>query len=176
MEANLEAFLTGCSKVSKEIVSWAEGAMRLQLSSYLTNHMPPLDYVTSVRGIVVNGDTVLVVHYPNGLSILPGGRREKDEEIEETLRRELLEETGWEVGDIRLLGFQHYNHLTPKPAGYRYPYPDFLQLVYVTKALRSVSEVRQENGTDLECWFCPINEADKLTLSAGELAFLSAIS
>ncbi len=172
MEADLEAFLTCCSKASEEIVSWAGGAMRLQLTSYLAEDIPPLEYVTSARAIVLQGDTVLVVRYPDSLSILPGGRREEGEEIEGTLRRELMEETGWEVGNIRLLGFQHYHHLTGKPAGYRYPYPNFLQLIYVVLASQCISEVRQENGTDLECWFCPITEANELHLSPGEQAFL----
>jgi|SRR5579862_3527923 len=172
MEASLSLFLRGRIKLSEEIVAWAGGAIRLQLTSYLANDLPPLELVTSVRGVVINDGAVLVVRYPDGLSILPGGRREEGEEIEETLRRELVEETGWEVGDIRLLGFHHFHHLTEKPPGYRYPYPDFLQLVYETKALRCVSEVRQENGSDLECWFCPFYEADELSLSVGERVFL----
>jgi hypothetical protein len=38
------------------------------------------------------------------------------------------------VHDPAMLGFLRYHHLGPKPSGYLYPYPDFLQMVYVARA------------------------------------------
>jgi 8-oxo-dGTP pyrophosphatase MutT (NUDIX family) len=44
--------------------------------------------------------------------------------LEQTVRREVLEETGWAIDPPKLLGVKHFRHLTPKPAGYSCPYPD----------------------------------------------------
>jgi 8-oxo-dGTP diphosphatase len=55
------------------------------------------------------GDEVLVMHRnkePNlGLWVAPGGKIEPDEAPQETARREMLEETGLQVGDLTLRAF-----------------------------------------------------------------------
>jgi ADP-ribose pyrophosphatase YjhB (NUDIX family) len=87
-----------------------------------------VSYVTSVRSIVLREQAVLVVQDRERQHILPGGRIESGEAFTQASERELLEETGWTVNQIRYLGFKHFHHLTPKPEGYAYPYPDFLQV------------------------------------------------
>lgn len=68
-----------------------------------------MDYVLSVLVYVVQGEDVLVMHRnkePNlGLWIAPGGKIEAGESPHETARREMLEETGLVVDDLRLRGF-----------------------------------------------------------------------
>jgi hypothetical protein len=46
------------------------------------------------------------------------------------------EETGWLVDppSLRRLGWLHMELLTPRPPDWPYPYPDFLQVVYVGRA------------------------------------------
>jgi len=95
--------------------------------------------VTSVRAILFRGADVLVQRHQDATHILPGGRREADEGLEETLRRELLEETCWTIRSAQLLGCKHFHHLSPKPTGYRYPYPDFMQAVYTAEADQRVA-------------------------------------
>jgi NUDIX domain len=93
----------------------------LRVRTYLTSRLPPLDLVSWVRALVRQGDQILVVRDPLSSHILPGGRREPGETLLQTLEREILEETGWTIRNARLLGLAHVQHLTPKPADYRYP-------------------------------------------------------
>ncbi|MFN8516934.1 MAG: NUDIX domain-containing protein [Chloroflexia bacterium] len=63
-----------------------------------------------------------------------GGAR-RGETIEATVRREVLEETGWSLGTLDQLAVVHYRHINPRPPGYPYPYPDFAQIIYLSEAL-----------------------------------------
>ncbi len=60
------------------------------------------------RGVLMNDkNQVALIHSVNrGWYKLPGGGREKDELIYENLERELLEETGYKVKDIKALGYE----------------------------------------------------------------------
>lgn len=37
---------------------------------------------------------------------------------EDTVRREVLEETGWTMQALHPLGFLHFHHRAPRPEGY----------------------------------------------------------
>lgn len=128
MEDMLGEFLARHSIRAEEQVRW--GDTPLHETSYVTAELPPMKYVPSVRAVVLNGDSVLVLHDGTRRSILPGGRSESGESVQETLSREVLEETGYVLNAAELLGFMHFHHLAPRPDGYAYPYPDFLQLVF----------------------------------------------
>ena len=67
--------------------------------------------------------------------ILPGGRREGDETLEETAHREVAEETGWMIRNLKPFAFAHFKHITPKLKDYPYPYPDFFWLIYTARAV-----------------------------------------
>lgn len=73
----------------------AWGESRLLVGEHIVPELPPDELVTPVRAVVLVGAQVLVVHDPHALHILPGGRREPGETLLATLRREVLEETGW---------------------------------------------------------------------------------
>lgn len=110
---------------------------------------------------------------PETYHVMPGGRREPGESIEATLRREMLEETGWTVASHHPLGFAHFRHLTPRPADYPYPYPDFLQLLFVAEAGEQVAEAQQDEY-ELSAVFRPFNEALDLPLAREQAALLKA--
>lgn len=95
---------------------------------------PPIDLVTSVRGVVFKKSTVIVVDDGIDSHVMPGGRMEPGETVPETLARELEEECGWTMPQPRLFAMLHFQHLLARPAGYRYPYPDFLHLLFVGEA------------------------------------------
>jgi 8-oxo-dGTP pyrophosphatase MutT (NUDIX family) len=80
-------------------------------------HNPPVARPSS-SVIVLRRDTVLMVKRARppfeGLWSFPGGRAEPGEDVERTARRELLEETGLEVGPLTRLGaFQPAPKLSP---------------------------------------------------------------
>ena len=91
---------------------------------------------------------------------------------EETLRREVLEETGWTLKELNILGFMHFYHLGPRPAEYQYPYPDFIWPIYIAQADDYTSESIVYDKYVQETRFCTIDELRKLPVEKGELALL----
>lgn len=175
MKSNLTEFLLRHQLQVEEAAVWGDGALPLHIHSYLSSEQPPLEYVTSVRAVVLHGDLVLVVRDgASSFHVTPGGRREEDESIEATLRREILEETGWTVGEVSPLGFMHFHHLAPKPDGYIYPHPDFVQLVYAAHAEELVPEAQQFGEYELESGFRSVTAARGLNLTASQGLFLDA--
>ncbi len=171
--AELE-FLAGKQPAAEENVTWGEGAFVLRVAAYRTPEMPPPRLVTSVRALLFCNDSILVIRdAEESFHILPGGRREDGEKIEETLEREVLEETGWSFQDPRLRGLLHYHHLGPRPPAYPYPYPDFVQLVFVAEAghFFGVSRVDPEI---LASDFHSIDEIGRLCLPGTQLALFHA--
>lgn len=68
---------------------------------------------------------------------------------------------------------QHFCHLTPKPAGYPYPYPHFVWLIYIADAVEQVPDARvNDNKGIIEASFLPITEALTLALSSEERLLL----
>jgi ADP-ribose pyrophosphatase YjhB (NUDIX family) len=173
MKPELSVFLRSHVPAVHETVVWGDGALTLAVAAYLGNELPPLEAVTSVRALVFRADQVLVVRDPHGIHLLPGGRRGEGESLEETLRREVLEETGWALADVALLGFMHFHHQSPRPADYRYPYPDFLQVVYRAEAATFVPEARQTGVWELEAGFWDLTVVGALDLSARERFYLT---
>ncbi|MBO0781807.1 MAG: NUDIX hydrolase, partial [Ktedonobacteraceae bacterium] len=162
---------------AEEKTAWGEnGSLKMRMNSYVSRDLPPLELVTSVRAVVRRGDDeVLVVREPNGkIYILPGGRREAGEDLEETLRREVLEETGWTLDNIDLLGCIHFHILVPKPDGYAYSYPDFFQLVYVARAVEYRPEAMQYDEYVQDSAFHPLAEVRAMPLREGQQRFLEA--
>lgn len=64
----------------------------------------------SAGGIVVFGNTLLLLKKFNGDWVLPKGRVEKDENIRETALREVLEESGVKGEILRYIGMVHYTY------------------------------------------------------------------
>ena len=95
---------------------------------------PPSDLVTSVRGVVFKGSKVVVVDDGIDSHVMPGGRREPSETLSQTLARELREECGWSMPGPSLFAMICFRHLSARPDNYRYPYPDFLHLLFVGEA------------------------------------------
>ena len=140
----------------------------------LSDALPPLNYVTSVRAIVLQEENVLVVRDHQGLHIEPGGRREAGETLLQTLEREILEETGWTIEQVHLLGFKHLHHLTPVPEGYSYIAPDFFQIIYSARAHIYKAASLRTDDIEIEAFFYPIAEVQALNLKPAELLYLQA--
>jgi len=169
----LAAFFVKYALGTEELVHW--GDPRLRGTSYLAAEPPPIKFVTSVRVIVLHGSFVLLVRAPDGTHILPGGRREPGEALIDTLMREVLEETGWTIEQLQLIGVKHFHHLTPMPQGYHYPYPDFLQMIYRARAQQHLPEAREIDGYELETKFIPVEEALRLPLTPSDQMWLRTV-
>jgi ADP-ribose pyrophosphatase YjhB (NUDIX family) len=175
LTSELAAFLEQQREYVEETQTWGGGSLPLRVRSYLSDDMPPVTLVTTVRAIVFQNASVLVITDAGGIvHVTTGGRREACETLEETLRREVLEESGWTLKDVRLLGFLHFHHLADKPAGYPYPYPDFLQLIYTGEGAEYRSEAREVGGYEVLAGFEPLEQVRNLSLSASQRMFLEA--
>ncbi len=131
----------------------------MRIAYYVTADPPPDPFVTSVRAVVLDGDSVLTLRNRDSTHALPGGRREPGESFEQTVRREVSEETGCELQSLRPLGVVHLHHLGPRPAhGYR-SYPDFLWAIYLAGSAGCDAARRVEDGYELEARFVPVEQA-----------------
>jgi hypothetical protein len=70
------------------------------------------------------------------------------------------------------VGFTHFHHLTLKPDGYAYPYPDFLQAVYTATAEAYHPDQRIVDEYVLDARFLPIVEVRSSSLSPIQRMFL----
>jgi ADP-ribose pyrophosphatase YjhB (NUDIX family) len=168
--ADLAAFLARHTPQAEGSVVW--GGDPLRITAYLGREPPPLAYVTSVRSLVFREDALLVLRNRDGTHIMPGGRREAGETLEETLRREVLEETSWTLRAPIMLGFMHFHHLGPKPPGHPYPHPDFVQVVYMAEAADFVPDAKLPDDYEIDATFRPI--AEVLALALDERLYLEA--
>ena len=172
MENDLAEYFHALSPCARDLLHWPTGTLRL--ACYLTDKTPPLQYVTSARAVVTNGHQVLVVQDPGNRHILPGGRLEPQETPEDAVRREVVEETGWGLACIRPIGILHLTFIDPKPEGYPYPYPDFIQIVYAARPGAHHPDLKEVDGYELGSELVQVAEARQLPLNAGQQEFLTA--
>ncbi|MEJ7837352.1 MAG: NUDIX domain-containing protein [Thermomicrobiales bacterium] len=113
VQTELDVFLSTHTAVASESALWRGGQIKFTVSLFLTTDMPPDELVTSARCMIVAFDQVLVLTNPDGEHILPGGRRERRESIEDALVREVYEETGITVQSSEHIAISHYHHESP---------------------------------------------------------------
>jgi ADP-ribose pyrophosphatase YjhB (NUDIX family) len=173
MEPNLKLFLAKQELLVETSDTWGNGTLPLRLRTFVTDALPPREYITSVRSFLLQGDNVLVVRNPGGIHLLPGGRIEADEAFEDTIQREMIEETGWTISNLVFISFTHFHHFNPKPDGYRYPYPDFIQINYMAQAVEHVPDLKLPDDYEIESYFHPLSEIHTL-ISDVDLTHLRA--
>src|SRR4051812_49121543 len=94
----------------------------------------------------------------------PGGRPEAGESIDQTVRREVLEEAGFHIEGLVRLGFIHWHHPSPKPAGCppEFLYPDFVSVVFMSEAAVADPGAKLVEDCEEEAVFRPSAEAREL--------------
>lgn len=183
MTTTLAAFLARHTPLAVEEAVWGsrDSPVHLRITGYLGADWPPLDLITSVRCVVFRaGDdeagrepAVLLGHNVDGTCGIPGGRQEPGETLDQTLARELLEESGWTLRDPAPLGFLHFLNRSPKPPGSPYPYPDFAQVIYTATAATYHPGALLPDAYELGARFHPIAEARRY-LSPGQFLYIDA--
>jgi ADP-ribose pyrophosphatase YjhB (NUDIX family) len=173
MMPELANFLALSTAQAREEVSWWSVPTPLQIAAHLGRDYPPLAYITSARSLVFREQTLLVLRNAERTHILPGGRREEAETLEDTVRREVLEETGWSVQAPHLLGFMHFHYRDAKPEGFPYPHPDFVQVVYVSHAEAYHPGAKLAADYETEACFLSIPQVQMLPLTPSERLYLS---
>ncbi|MCH5583701.1 NUDIX domain-containing protein [Shimazuella sp. AN120528] len=112
---------------SYQNLSWLPQPNRV--SEVLSSDLPPKNEITTVFGIITYKKRILLANLYRGWD-LPGGHIEAGESLEETLVREVYEETKVIVDNPTLIGYQQMEVFAPKPQPYRYPYPMSYQVHY----------------------------------------------
>ena len=173
MDTDFKHLLAEQIPLIRDSATW--GDSRLDVAFYISGLMPPVQHVTSVRAIVFSDDSVLVIRDgSDSYHVWPGGRREPNESLYETLEREILEETRWTIADPNYLGFVHLHHLGEKPPDYRYPYPDFFQIVYVAQAKEHFPEKAIQDDYVLEAGLMPLDQVWDLNIEESQKLLLKA--
>lgn len=175
MKQDLADFLARHTPLDEKDDVWGNGTVPLCITSHLGNELPPLRYVTSVRSIVFRDDSVIVLRNRDGTHAMPGGRREPNESLSETLHREVLEETGWTISIGPVLGFIRFHHLKDQGPSYPYPHPDFLQVIYVSEALDHKPEYKLADDYELDSEFRSIAEVLAENIDPGRNLLNAAI-
>jgi hypothetical protein len=134
----------------------------------------PPELLSSARAVVFKGSRVVVVSEIHGEKhIEPGGGIEPGETVEQAVRREIAEESGWSVGALKPLGFHFLEPLTPKPPIATRRWGPMVHALFVTEGVsygRAARDMTQiETGsrlTPIGRAFADLREAHAALLSA----------
>lgn len=166
-DEGLEAFLARHPSFGGWREEW--DGVPLEFRVCLSDNLPPRVFVGSVRAIVLRDEEVLLVH--SSVPILSvGGRCEPGETIEQTLFREVAEETGWRVSSLGVIGFIHCRHLDEQRPEWRRPAPDFIDPLFAVVA--QTFDAKLMDSTDANCEFVPINQVEHLGVEEINRRFL----
>jgi 8-oxo-dGTP pyrophosphatase MutT (NUDIX family) len=142
-------------------------------TAYLDTSAVPDEAAASARAIVLRpgqpgaDPEVLVLETERGPLLLPGGRREPGETLRQALHREILEEAGWTVTNVRPLGCIHLQRQVPWRAGQPYPHQQFLFAIYAAEADEPRPDLLVNSETELflSVTFRPLADVQSLDLT-----------
>lgn len=165
MEDDVQRYLATHPSHHEAFETWpVQGRLRVRLS--LSETPPPAVVSSSILAIVFNHEGRVLYLYPmektgSIAQLLIGGRPQAGESPQETVVREVSEETGWRVRPGRMIGFRHFHHLEPFSPQSDRPYPDFIQPIHVARA-ESLVEKLVVPGDHLPAEFMAYERVEKL--------------
>ncbi len=109
-------------------IAWAPQPNECHL--VLDAQLPPLALISTAFALAFSGDRLLLTNLAARGWDIPGGHREANESPEETMHREVYEETAARLSEVIVFGYQRICIHAPKPKGYRYPYPEAYQVFF----------------------------------------------
>ena len=165
----IEAFLSRHTPFGDWHEEWL--GVPLEFHTYLSHEVPLRALVGSVRAIVLRDKEVLLVHSSVPL-LSVGGRCRSEETIEQTLLREVAEETGWRVTPIGVIGFIHARHLDEQRPNWGRPAPDFIDPFFAVVAKEFDASLIETDAP--RCEFIPITDVESLGVEEINRRFLSA--
>lgn len=125
-----------------------------EVALILDGELPPIPLITSALALAFDGQRLLMTNLQQRGWDLPGGHLEPGETPEEAMRREVFEESGARLGEVRLLGYQRIRLLGAVPAGYQYPHPDSYQVLYLAQVV-ALDEFSATTGANARAFFDP---------------------
>lgn len=136
------------------IVAWPEGDVRQR---YFLDGAYPDALVGSARAVVFRQAKVVVVRDRTGAShVQPGGHIEPGETIELALRRELAEETGWQVGQVRPFCFKF---VEPADRAANVEWFPNVHIVFVAEAISYDRRSRDRTQIEVGSSLVPVGQA-----------------
>jgi ADP-ribose pyrophosphatase YjhB (NUDIX family) len=115
----------------------------------------PLILVGAVVGVVDEDGKILLQKRPEGVWGLPGGLLELGESVEDAGRREVFEETGVEIGQLKLVevfsGEQYFRKLANGDEFYP------VTIAYISKDIKS-STIKIDGEESIDAGFFPLHE------------------
>ncbi|MDR4889650.1 NUDIX hydrolase [Fredinandcohnia sp. QZ13] len=109
----------------------------------------PLNLVGTAVGVINEKGEILLQQRKDGVWGVPGGFLELGESTEDAGRREVLEETGLQIGKMELVGvFSGKGHFVKLPNGDEF-YP--ITIAYITREIVGGQlDVNREEGLDVQ--------------------------
>jgi 8-oxo-dGTP pyrophosphatase MutT (NUDIX family) len=101
-----------------------------EVRTVLSPSLPPRELTATALVLAFDRDRLLQTRLAARGWDVVGGHLEPGEAPEAAARREAYEEAGARLGELHVLGYQRLRLLGPRPAGYRYAYPDSYQVFY----------------------------------------------
>jgi len=132
-----------------------------EIALILDDQLPPIPAITSALALAFDGERILMTNLRQRGWDIPGGHLEPGETPEAAMRREVMEEAGALLTDVQLLGYQRIRLLGQVPDGYRYPYPDSYQILYLARVAELVAFAGTEEASQ-RAFFAP-TAAEELT-------------
>lgn len=115
----------------------------------------PLILAGAVVGVIDEKGRILLQKRPEGVWGLPGGILELEESAEEAARREVLEETGVEIGELQLVEVFSGKQFFRKLANGDEFYP--VTIAYISKDIKS-SNIKIDGIETIDAGFFHLHE------------------